>query len=131
MITLTYPTPQMAGEESLDHHLFTLPPQGEPLVSASTQAHLQRLHWHIDQRLTRVVGLTCHPHRVGLSSCVAVTMKGKLHGIVNILITVSNGQENWPTEEDYSHPRWYITVTDTADMLYLVLWLGRVGEGRS
>lgn len=34
-----------------------------------------------------------------------------------------SGQGSWPAEEEYEHPRWYITVTDAADMVYLVLWL--------
>ncbi|MFD1803624.1 hypothetical protein ACFSFZ_15705 [Mixta tenebrionis] len=56
---------------------------------------------------------------------MAVTVEGRLRRTVNILINVS-GQESWPTDEEYEHPRWYITVTDTADMLYLVLWLNGV-----
>ncbi|MBJ3319894.1 acetyltransferase, partial [Salmonella enterica subsp. enterica serovar Typhimurium] len=100
----------------------TLPPQGEPGMSVVTQANLQRLSEHIRQRLNGPVTVTCHPHRVGLSSCVAVTVEGRLRRAVNILMTVS-GQGSWPAEEEYEHPRWYITVTDAADMVYLVLWL--------
>ena len=53
---------------------------------------------------------------------MAVTMVGRLRRAVNILITVS-GQGSWPAEGEYEHPRWYITVTDAAEMVYLVLWL--------
>ncbi len=58
--------------------------------------------------------MTCHPHRVGLSSSVAIYLEGKLKQAVNILITVT-GQTSWPQEEEYAHPRWYITVPDSAD----------------
>lgn len=99
-----------------------LPPQGEPLISAITQANLRCLSEHIRQRLAGSVTITCHPLRVGLSSCIAMQVEDKFRQAVNILITVS-GQESWPTDEEYTHPRWYITVTDSADILYLVLWL--------
>jgi hypothetical protein len=123
MMMLKYPAPQTEAEPFLpDGNVFTLPPQGEPHVSATTRENLQRLNAQIRRRLPRATTITCHPHRVGLSSCVAVTVEGRLRRSVNILITVS-GQESWPDEEEYEHPRWYITVTDTADMLYLVLWL--------
>lgn len=124
MITLTHPCPAVhITPES--QHLFTLSPQGEPYISVATQTHLQRLREQIRQRLSDdAVAVTCHPHRIGITSCVAIKLEGKCRTI-NILITVS-GQESWPPEEEYTHPRWYITVTDTADMLYLVLWLNNV-----
>jgi hypothetical protein len=125
MMTLKYPVPCVCSNDGLDNTVFTLPPQGEPGMSVVTQANLQRLSEHIRQRLSIPVTVTCHPHRVGLSSCVAVTVVGRLRRVVNILITVS-GQGSWPAEEDYEYPRWYITVTDAADMAYLVLWLGCV-----
>lgn len=126
MITLKYPTPHVpAGNVHLESNVFTLPPQGKPRMSAATQANLRRLSEHIRQRLDGSVTITCHPHRVGLSSCVAMTMEGRLRRAVNILITVT-GQESWPAEEEYAHPRLYITVTDPADMVYLVLWLNSV-----
>lgn len=126
MITLTHPCPRVQitlGNQS--NTVFTLLPQGEPHMSVATQTNLQRLSEQIRQRLSDdAVVITCHPHRVGLTSCVAIKLEGKRRA-VNILITVS-GQESWPLEEEYTHPRWYITVTDTADMLYLVLWLNNV-----
>ncbi|BEH97539.1 acetyltransferase [Edwardsiella ictaluri] len=122
MMTLKYSVPCVCGNENPDSTVFTLPPQGGPEISVVTQANLQRLSVHIRQRLNSPMSITCHPHRVGLSSCVAVTVEGRLRRVVNILITVS-GQESWPVEEEYEHPRWYITVTDAADMVYLVLWL--------
>ncbi|QHM72630.1 acetyltransferase [Mixta tenebrionis] len=126
MLTLRYPTPQaFIFTEDQPHNVFTLPLQSEPRISAETQANLRKLNRYIRQRLADPVTVICHPHRVGLSSCVAVTVEGRLRRTVNILINVS-GQESWPTDEEYEHPRWYITVTDTADMLYLVLWLNGV-----
>ncbi|QCT21937.1 acetyltransferase [Jejubacter calystegiae] len=123
MMTLKYPAPQTEAVPVLpDGNVFTLPPQGEPRVSATTRENLQRLNAQIRRRLPGATTITCHPHRVGLSSCAAVTVEGRLRRAVNILITVS-GQESWPDAEEYEHPRWYITVTDTADMVYLVLWL--------
>ncbi|NUU69143.1 acetyltransferase [Enterobacteriaceae bacterium BIT-l23] len=126
MMTLKYPVPQADPEPVMpDGNVFTLPPQGEPRVSAFTRENLQRLNAQIRRRLPGATTIICHPHRVGLSSCVAVTVEGRLRRAVNILITVS-GQESWPDEEEYELPRWYITVTDTADMLYLVLWMNGV-----
>lgn len=126
MMTLKYPCPRTGGNaQNQGSTVFTLPPQGEPWISAMTQASLHRLSGHIRQRLTGMATVTCHPHRVGVSHCVAITMEGKQRQTVNILITVS-GQESWPDEEDYRHPRWYIGVTDTADLLYLVLWLNGI-----
>ncbi|ELF4281893.1 acetyltransferase [Salmonella enterica] len=122
MMTLKYPVPCVCGSDNPDNFVFTLPPQGEPAMSVEMQTNLQRLSEHIRQRLNDPVAVTCHPHRVGLSSCVAVTVEGRLRRAVNILITVS-GQGSWPAEEEYQHPRWYITVPDAADMVYLVLWL--------
>ncbi|HHG9386359.1 TPA: acetyltransferase, partial [Escherichia coli] len=31
-----------------------------------------------------------------------------------------------PSEEEYGHPRWYIPVTDAADLCYLLLWLAEL-----
>ncbi|HDS6908806.1 TPA: acetyltransferase [Klebsiella oxytoca] len=122
MMMLKYPAPQAFMHGSSGCHVFTLSAQGKPLISAETQANLRRLSKHIQRRLSGPLSITCHPHRVGVNSCVAVTIEGRLHRMVNILITVS-GQESWPDEEEYEHPRWYITVKDAADMVYLVLWL--------
>ena len=97
MMTLKYPEP--AIHEHSGGALFTLSPQGEPGVLPAT-----------------------HQHRVGLSSSVAIYLEGKLKQAVNILITVT-GQTSWPQEEEYAHPRWYITVPDSADLVYLMLWI--------
>ncbi|MDU4798843.1 MAG: acetyltransferase [Klebsiella michiganensis] len=108
MMTLKYPEP--AIHEHSGGALFTLSPQGEPGVLPATHQHLVRLRAMLRQRLTGPVKMTCHPHRVGLSRAV------------NILITVT-GQTSWPQEEEYAHPRWYITVPDSADLVYLMLWI--------
>nr|EGF2641717.1 acetyltransferase [Escherichia coli] len=121
MMTLKYPEP--AIHEHSGGALFTLSPQGDPGVLPATHQHLMRLRAMIRQRLNGgPVIITCHPHRVGLSSCVAVTVEDRLRRVVNILITVS-GQTSWPQEEEYAHPRWYITVPDSADLVYLLLWI--------
>ncbi|QXX02507.1 MULTISPECIES: acetyltransferase [Enterobacterales] len=120
MMTLKYPEP--AIHEHSGGALFTLLPQGEPGVLPATHQHLMRLRAMIKQRMTGPVRMTCHPHRVGLSSSVAIYLEGKLKQAVNILITVT-GQTSWPQEEEYAHPRWYITVPDSADLVYLMLWI--------
>lgn len=114
--------PEPAIHEHSGGALFTLSPQGEPGVLPATHQHLVRLRAMLRQRLTGPVKMTCHPHRVGLSSSVAIYLEGKLKQAVNILITVT-GQTSWPQEEEYAHPRWYITVPDSADLVYLMLWI--------
>ena len=114
MMTLKYPEPTI--HEHSGSALFTLSPQGEPGVLPATHQHLVRLRAMLRQRLTGPVRMTCHPHRVGLSSSVAIYLEGKLKQAVNILITVT-GQTSWPQEEEYAHPRWYITVPDSAGRL--------------
>ncbi|EDD5229999.1 acetyltransferase [Klebsiella pneumoniae] len=120
MMTLKYPEP--AIKEHNSSALFALSPQGEPGVLPATHQHLVRLRAKIRQRLNGPVTMTCHPHRVGLSSSVAIYLEGKLKQAVNILITVT-GQASWPQEDEYAHPRWYITVPDSADLVYLMLWI--------
>lgn len=75
MMTLKYSVPCVCGNENPDSTVFTLPPQGGPEIFVVTQANLQRLSVHIRQRLNSPMSITCHPHRVGLSSCVAVTVE--------------------------------------------------------
>lgn len=90
MMTLKYPEP--AIHEHSGGALFTLSPQGEPGVLPATHQHLVRLRAMLRQRLTGPVKMTCHPHRVGLSSSVAIYLEGKLKQAVNILITVTGQQ---------------------------------------
>ena len=123
MMTLTLAHSRLHPDDNhTGSSVFTLPPQGEPSTTIATEQHLQRLHDHIRQRLSGPLIMTCHPHRVGMSNCVSVTLTGTGPESVNILITVSS-PANWPGENEFSHPRWYISVPDSADMLYLILWL--------
>ena len=56
-----------------------------------------------------------------MNSSVAVTLEGDT-GKVYLLVSVC-GHECWPSEEEYTHLRWYIQVVDAADLFYLLLWL--------
>lgn len=78
-------------------------------------------------RLTGEVTMTCHPHRIGHRGCVSLCFQGE-QGRTDVLITVS-GRAQFPQKEDYLSPRWYIDVADMVDAMYLVLWLGTLGEG--
>lgn len=71
--------------------------------------------------------MTCHPHRIGHRGCVSLCFQGE-QGRTDVLITVS-GRAQFPQKEDYLSPRWYIDVADMVDAMYLVLWLGTLGEG--
>ncbi|WP_261641003.1 acetyltransferase [Erwinia mallotivora] len=121
MMTLKYPAPQC--NDLLSHTLFTLPLQGEPTVTRLTQRHLSRLRENIRLRIPGPLTLTCHPHRVGATNSVSLTLEGALKQRISILITVA-GQVSWPDDEEYHHPRWYITVPDAVDLVYLVMWVG-------
>lgn len=120
---LKYPDPVMTGE--LSHEvLFNIPPQSAPVMSASQQAECQFLKTQLHSRLSGQVTVTCHPHRIGHRGCVALRFQGET-GRIDVLITVS-GRTQFPQEEDYQTPRWYIDVADMVDVLYLVLWLGEM-----
>ncbi|MEW5291569.1 acetyltransferase [Erwinia papayae] len=123
MMTLKYPAPQC--DDLLSHTLFTLPLQGEPTVTRLTQRHLSRLRENIRLRIPGPLTLVCHPHRVGATNSVSLTLEGALKQRISILITVA-GQVSWPDDEEYDHPRWYITVPDAVDLVYLVMWVGGV-----
>jgi len=46
---------------------------------------------------------------------------------IDVLITVT-GSTLWPQPEEYNHPRWYVTVPDAADVVYLLLHLSELCE---
>lgn len=120
---LKYPDPVMT--EELSHGvLFDIPPQSAPVINASLQAECQRLKTQLRSRLSGQVTVTCHPHRIGHRGCVALRFQGET-GRIDILVTVS-GRTQFPQDEDYHAPRWYIDVADMVDALYLVLWLGEM-----
>lgn len=124
MLKLKYPVPRITT--AISRHaartLFTLMPQGEPEILLSDLALLDKLCDEIRTRVNSPVQITSHPQRVGRHSCLALNFKGKLCSSIDLLITV-NSHLSWPTEDDYHHPRWYMTVVDAADLLYLELYL--------
>ncbi|ECA1950182.1 hypothetical protein EJH27_01770 [Salmonella enterica subsp. enterica serovar Virchow] len=124
-IVLRYPQPVVA-EESGHETLFYSPPQSAPVMASSLTVAWQELKTQLSLRLRGTVTMTCHPHRIGHRACVALRFQGEC-GRTDILITVS-GRVQFPQEEDYQAPRWYIDVADIVDALYLVLWLGDVDE---
>ncbi|EEV0525214.1 TPA: acetyltransferase [Escherichia coli] len=123
MLCLKYPEPEVVSAVHPAGSVFVLPPQGAPGISCTTRDNLERLRGHLAAQLGRVECIRCQPQRVGLNSSVAVMLEGLQGQYVHILLTVS-GHESWPSEEEYIHPRWYISVTDAADLFYLLLWLG-------
>jgi hypothetical protein len=124
MLKLKYPVPRITT--AISRHaartLFTLMPQGEPEILVSDLSLLDRLCDEIRTRVNPPVQITSHPQRVGNHSCLALNFKGKLCSSIDLLITV-NSHLSWPTEDDYHHPRWYMSVVDAADLLYLELYL--------
>lgn len=132
MMTLKHPTPTIQTESG--HFpfpmIFSLKPQGEAGISLKDDGELQHLRGAIRKRLPMQCNVTCHPHRVGPRSAVALHFDGG-QGIgpcVDILITVA-GTTSWPEPDDYNHPRWYISVPDAVDVVYLVLYLKEVAAG--
>lgn len=58
---------------------------------------------------------------------MALHLEGRLGRYIDVLITVA-GNTLWPQSEEYSHPCWYVTVPDAADMVYLLLHLSELCE---
>lgn len=124
MMTLKYPTPAIQPENSTFPAIFNLYPQGMAGISLQNDQALQHLREAIRQRVPGECRVTCHPHRVGTRSNVALHFEGE-RGVgqcVDILITVA-GTTSWPESDDYDHPRWYVSVPDAVDVVYLVLYL--------
>ncbi|EFN9269306.1 TPA: acetyltransferase [Escherichia coli] len=125
MLCLKYPEPEEVSQVHPAGSVFVLPPQGQPGASRATRDNLERLRGHLQKQLGPVTRICCQPQRVGVNSSVAVALEGRSGQQVNLLLTVS-GHEGWPSEEEYAHPRWYIPVTDAADLCYLLLWLAEL-----
>ncbi|HAU6733006.1 TPA: hypothetical protein JEL83_002923 [Salmonella enterica subsp. enterica serovar Elisabethville] len=119
-LVLKYPEPVISGEPGHEI-LFDIPPQSAPAIAANWQPSCLLLKARLQARLSGEVTVTCHPHRIGHRGCVALRFQGET-GRIDVLITVS-GRTQFPQEEDYQTPRWYIDVADMVDVLYLVLWL--------
>ncbi len=124
MMTLKYPEPVVRphGQICREPSLFTLPPQGAATLSETDALALETFCAAIRDRLLGPIQLTVHPHRIGSRTCVALHLEGRLGRCIDALITVA-GNTLWPQQEEYDHPRWYITVPDAADVVYLLLHL--------
>ncbi|MCS4267283.1 acetyltransferase [Serratia sp. BIGb0163] len=124
MMTLKYPEPvvRLHGQVCREPSLFTLPPQGVATLSETDARQLETFCAAIRDRLLGLVQLTAHPHRIGSRTSVALHLEGRLGRCIDVLITVT-GSTLWPLPEEYDHPRWYVTVPDAADVVYLLLHL--------
>lgn len=124
MMTLKYPEPAVRsyGVVYREPSLFTLPPQGVATLSETDAQSLETFCTAIRDRLLGPVTLTVHPHRIGSCTSVALHLEGRLGRCIDLLVTVT-GSTLWPQPEAYAHPRWYITVPDAADVVYLLLYI--------
>jgi hypothetical protein len=128
MLTLTWPTPAVASPpKDGEPVLFGLLPQGTPTLSPPDAQALDALCAAILTRLMPPVCLTCHPHRVAQRCSVALHAEGQGGGCIDLLVTVS-GQTRFPGPDEYARPRWYLTVPDAADLVYLVLYLNNLAD---
>lgn len=129
MMTLKYPEPVVRphGQACREPSLFTLPPQGVATLSEADARRLETFCAAIRDRLLGPVQLTAHPHRIGSRTSVALHLEGHLGRCIDVLITVA-GNTLWPQQDEYSHPRWYVTVPDAADVVYLLLHLSELCE---
>lgn len=100
---------------------------GAATISQTDAQALRTLCDALRERLLGRVVLTAHPHRIGSRTSVALHLEGRLGQSVDILVTVT-GTTSWPQPEEYDHPRWYITVPDAADVVYLLLHLSDLCE---
>ncbi|HGE8286744.1 TPA: acetyltransferase [Serratia marcescens] len=124
MMTLKYPEPvvRQSGLTCRGPLLFSLPPQGAVTLSDIDALALETFCVAIRGRLLGAVTLTAHPHRIGSRTSVALHLEGRQGRCIDVLITVT-GSTLWPQQEEYDHPRWYVTVPDAADVVYLLLHL--------
>lgn len=124
MMTLKYPEPAVRQPDLVcrEPALFTLPPQGVATLSETDALALETFCTAIRDRLLGPVTLTAHPHRIGSRTSVALHLEGRLGRCIDVLITVTSSTL-WPLPEEYDHSRWYVTVPDAADVVYLLLHL--------
>ncbi|MGL9737127.1 acetyltransferase [Serratia sp. (in: enterobacteria)] len=129
MMTLKYPEPvvRQPGQVCREPSLFTLPPQGVATLSEMDALALETFCGAIRDRLLGPIQLTAHPHRIGSRTSVALHLEGRLGRCIDVLITVA-GNTLWPQPDEYSHPRWYVTVPDAADVVFLLLHLSDLCE---
>lgn len=136
MLTLRYSTPLLVSEthRALGDtrlsvsglHLFDCPLQGEPGLSLIHARELGRLTVEIRRQLKRVSAMVCHPHRIGMRNAVSVTLSNREGKEINLLVMVT-GHVSFPAQ--LTSPRWVIDVTDSVDVVYLLLWLGELFNG--
>ena len=136
MLTLRYPTPLLVSETrwALEDarlpvggvNLFDCPLQGEPGLSLTHARELGRLTVEIRRQLKTVSAMVCHPHRIGIRNAVSVTLSNRDGKEINLLLMVV-GQVTFPGQ--LASPRWVIEVTDSVDIVYLLLWLGELFNG--
>lgn len=124
MMTLKYPEPVVRphGQIYREPSLFALSPQGVAALSETDALALETFCTAIRARLSGPVRLTAHPHRIGGRTSVALHLEGRLGRCIDVLISLT-GSTLWPQPEEYDHPRWYVTVPDAADVVYLLLHL--------
>ncbi|MGP0838089.1 acetyltransferase [Serratia sp. CY85251] len=129
MMTLKYPVPAVRPPDlrCREPSLFALPPQGAATLSEPDARALAAFCSAIRERLPGPVRFTVHPHRIGSRTSVALHLEGRLGQSIDVLITVT-GITRWPQPDEYSHPRWYLTVPDAADVVYLLFHLSDLCE---
>lgn len=130
MLTLKYPMPSLVSENTVFPRGDSLTPdafslfdcflQGEPLLFKHHARELRRLMREIRCRLKTVSRMVCHPHRVGRRNAVSVMLTDREEQEVNLLL-MTTGKVVFPAE--LGSPRWMIEVTDSVDVVYLLLWL--------
>ncbi|WP_227983048.1 hypothetical protein [Dickeya poaceiphila] len=100
--------------------MFDVPPQGGARIGEHEHRELSRLQAEVKKRLTLPIAASILPHRIGRSNSVSVHLCDSLENTLDILVTVT-GNISWPDDQDYQHGiRWYISVPDTVDAMWLV-----------
>jgi len=128
MIKLKYAQPltqRPAPDETPTPVMFSLHPQGEPAMTATTAERLTAMENALRSRLQPPVTITCNPHRIGKSSCVSVHLEDSRGKRADILLT-QEGRAGLPLDHEFDSPRWHVNVPDAADMVFLTLWINSI-----
>ncbi len=100
--------------------MFDVPPQGGARIGEHEHRELSRLQAEVKKRLTLPIAASILPHRIGRSNSISVHLSDPLENTLDILVTVT-GNISWPDDQDYQHGmRWYISIPDTVDALWLL-----------
>lgn len=102
--------------------MFSLHPQGEPAMTATTSERLVAMEYALRARLQPPITITCNPHRIGKSSCVSVHVEDSRGKCADILL-MQKGHASFPMDHEFDLPRWHINVPDAADMVFLTIWI--------